>query len=134
RLGDRLLYVETLDAESEARVAAADAVIVVTGLNADDEGEGEIGAGDRVSLELPSEEVELIRAVAALSANVIVVLEGGSAIVVSEWVDEVEALLMAFYPGSEGGHAIADVLLGDAAPSGRLPFSVPEREADLPPF
>jgi beta-glucosidase len=124
----------TLDADDEAAAAAADAVVVVTGLLAEDEGESDIGAGDRDSLALPPEEVELIRALAALNDRVIVVLEGGSAITVGGWVDEVEGLLMAFYPGSRGGHAIADVLFGAANPSGRLPFSVPVDDADLPEF
>ena len=119
---------------SDPSVAAADAVIVVTGLLAGDEGEGEIGAGDRVSLALAAEEVALIRAVAAAHDRVIVVLEGGAAITTSDWHLEVEALLFAFYPGQEGGHAIARVLFGDVAPSGRLPFSIPAREEDLPPF
>jgi beta-glucosidase len=117
-----------------AAIASADAVVVVTGLLAEDEGEGDIGAGDRDSLALPEAEVALVREVSALSERVVVVLEGGSAITVSEWVDEVEALLFAFYPGQQGGLAIADVLFGDVAPAGRLPFSVPVREADLPPF
>lgn len=123
-----------LDAAGEAAVRAADAVVVVTGLQADDEGEGEIGAGDREGLALREREVALIRAAAALNGRVVVVLEGGAAILTSGWREEVEGVVMAFYPGAMGGAALADVLWGDAAPSGRLPFSVPEREADLPGF
>lgn len=124
----------TLDAEGEAAVTAADAVIVVTGLLAEDEGEATIAAGDRADLAVPAAEVALIEAVAALNPAVVVVLEGGSAFTTASFDTEVAALLHAFYPGSEGGHALAAVLFGDAAPSGRLPFSMPEREADLPPF
>lgn len=127
-------HVTTLDDEARAAVAEADAVIVVTGLLAADEGEGDIGAGDRSTLALDPSEVALIREVTAVSPRVIVVLEGGAAITVSDWADEVEALLFAFYPGQRGGLAIADVLFGDVNPSGRLPFSVPNAEADLPPF
>lgn len=123
-----------LDAAATAAVRAADAVVVVTGLQADDEGEGEVGAGDRDGLELRASEVALIRAAAALSDRVVVVLEGGGAILTSGWREEVEAVVMAFYPGAMGGSALAEVLFGDVAPSGRLPFSVPEREADLPAF
>ncbi|MCB9592567.1 MAG: glycoside hydrolase family 3 C-terminal domain-containing protein [Sandaracinaceae bacterium] len=123
-----------LSAADEATVAAADAVVVVTGLTSDDEGEADIGAGDREDLLLPAAEIALIEAVAALNPRVIVVLEGGSAILVEGWVDDVEAIVHAFYPGSQGGHAIADVLFGVEAPAGRLPFSVPTQEADLPPF
>ncbi len=118
----------------EAAIRAADAVIVVTGLLAEDEGETDIAAGDRDDLLVPAAEIARIEAVAALNANVVVVLEGGAALLVEGWVDDVAAILHAFYPGSEGGHAIADVLFGEHAPSGRLPFSVPMAEADLPPF
>ncbi len=119
---------------NEAAVRAAGAVIVVTGLTKDDEGEGEIGAGDRDTLALPASERALIAQVASLNDRVIVVLEGGAAILVEDFVDDVEAILMAFYPGAQGGHAIAELIFGDAAPSGRLPFSWPAREADLPAF
>lgn len=127
-------HVTTLDAAGEAMVRAADVAVIVTGLTAADEGESTIGAGDRESLALPEAELALIRAVAAIHSRVIVVLEGGAAILTSEWEDEVEALLFAFYPGSEGGDAIAAILFGDAEPSGRLPFSIPAAESDLPPF
>jgi len=113
---------------------AADVAIIVTGLQASDEGEGALGAGDRTSLALPASEVALIHAVAAVHPRVVVVLEGGAAILTTDWDAEVEAILFAFYPGSEGGHALSDVLFGDAAPSGRLPFSIPVAEADLPVF
>lgn len=124
----------SLDAAGEAAVREVDAVVIVTGLDANDEGEATIGAGDRESLALRADEVALIRAVAALHDRVIVVLEGGAAITTGAWDHEVEGLLFAFYPGSEGGRALADVLLGDLSPSGRLPFSIPEREEDLVPF
>ncbi|MCA9605534.1 MAG: glycoside hydrolase family 3 C-terminal domain-containing protein [Myxococcales bacterium] len=124
----------TLSPTDEDAVRAADAVIVVTGLQSSDEGEGDIGAGDRDDLMLPATEIALVQAVSALNPNVVVVLEGGAAILVEGWGDRVAAILHAFYPGSQGGNAIADVLFGVEAPSGRLPFSVPVAEADLPPF
>ncbi len=123
----------TLDGSGEALVDAADAVIVVTGNVAADEGESFIAAGDRDSLALPSDENALIEALAARSARVVVVLEGGSAIEMP-WVADVEAVLMAWYPGVEGGTAIGEVLAGTIAPMGRLPVSFPRAEADLPPF
>lgn len=124
----------TLDAAAEARVRAADVVVIVTGLQADDEGERDIGAGDRESLALPAEELALVRAVAAIHPAVVVVLEAGAALLTTPFEDEVEAVLFAFYPGSEGGTALAEILFGDASPSGRLPFSIPRDEADLPNF
>jgi beta-glucosidase len=123
-----------LDASALALVRAADAVVIVTGNLEADEGEGEIAAGDRASMALPEAEVALVRAVSAENPRTVVVLEGGSAITTSEWDTAVGALLWAGYPGAQGGHAIADVLFGDHDPSGRLPFSMPEREADLPAF
>lgn len=124
----------TLDAGGEALVAAADAVVVAVGLTADDEGEATIGAGDRSDLALPATHRALVERVAALNPRVIVVLEGGSAIVVDEWIDRVQAVVHAFYPGQEGGLALADLLYARRNFSGRLPFSVPRAEADLPPF
>jgi len=124
----------SLDAAAAERVRAARAAIIVTGLTSDDEGEGDIAAGDRSALDLPADEVELIRAVAAIQPRTVVILEGGAAITSAPWDSLVPALLFAFYPGSEGGRALADVVFGDHAPSGRLPFSVPVAEADLPPF
>ncbi len=124
----------TLDAAAEAQVRAADVAIVVTGLTHEDEGESDIAAGDRASLEVPAAEVALIHALAAIHDRVVVVLEGGAALLTSDFEEEVEAILFAFYPGLEGGDAIAEIVFGDFAPSGRLPFSVPVRESDLPPF
>ncbi|MEZ4405279.1 MAG: glycoside hydrolase family 3 C-terminal domain-containing protein [Polyangiales bacterium] len=112
----------------------ADAVVVVTGLDASDEGEGEIGAGDREGLALRATEAALIRAAAALNPRVVVVLEGGAAITPGGWSDDAAAVLFGFYPGAEGGAALAEVLYGDVSPSGRLPFTIPAREEDLPAF
>jgi beta-glucosidase len=123
-----------LDPDQEAIVQAADVVVVVTGLQASDEGEGVVGAGDRADLAVPAEEVAFIQSLAALNPALVVVIEGGSAFVTSDWDAEAAALVHAFYPGAQGGRALADVLFGDVAPSGRLPFSMPEAEVDLPVF
>jgi beta-glucosidase len=122
----------TVTGADEATVQNADAVVIVTGLQTTDEGEGLIGAGDRDSLTIAADEAALIAAVAALNDRVVVVLEGGSAFVTAGWDGEADALVHAFYPGSEGGRALADILFGDAAPSGRLPFTMPVAESDLP--
>ncbi|HVM39699.1 MAG TPA: glycoside hydrolase family 3 N-terminal domain-containing protein [Acidimicrobiia bacterium] len=90
--------------------------------------------GDRSSVRLSEADVSLVRAVAAANPRTIVVVQAGSAVVVDEWVDAVPALVQAWYGGCEAGTGLADVLLGDVEPSGRLPFSVPRDEADLPAF
>jgi beta-glucosidase len=76
----------------------------------------------------------VIRAVAAANPRTVVVLVAGSAVVTEAWQGEVRAVLVAWYAGMEGGHALADVLLGSREPGGRLPFALPRDEADLPPF
>ena len=88
--------------------------------------------GDRHDLRLRADEVRLIRAVATANPRTIVVVIGGGTIVLEPWDSEVPAVLLAWYPGMEGGHAIADVLLGDGEPGGRLPMAIPRRAADLP--
>lgn len=120
--------------EDDMVIAAADAVVLVVGLGQDDEGEGLIAGGDRDSLALPAEQLELIEHVAALGTPTIVVLEGGGPILVDDWIDLVDAVMIAWYPGMRGGNAIARVMFGDTEPSGRLPASVPFAEDDLPLF
>lgn len=90
--------------------------------------------GDRNSLRLGDDDVALIRAVADANPRTVVVIQAGSAVVVEEWVEAVPALVQAWYGGCEAGPGLADVLVGDVNPSGRLPFSVPRDEADLPEF
>jgi beta-glucosidase len=90
--------------------------------------------GDRDSLRLHPQDVALIRAVGAANTRTVVVVMAGAAVTMGEWRHEVPAILMAWYPGMEGGSALADVLLGTSEPGGRLPFAVPRDEADLPPF
>ena len=103
----------------------SEVVIVVAGIE-----EGEFR--DRSSLALPGHQEELIQRLASTGKPVIVVLVGGSAITMSPWLDRVAAVLDAWYPGEEGGHAVADVLFGDANPAGRLPITFPMREGQLP--
>jgi beta-glucosidase len=90
--------------------------------------------GDRDSLRLTPADEALVRVVAATNPRTIVVVMAGAAVVMEQWRHDVPAILMAWYPGMEGGHALADVLLGTSEPGGRLPFVVPRDEADLPPF
>ncbi len=125
---------DVLEAADLTTIEAADAVIVVTGLTFEDEGEGLIGAGDRLDLGLSAERVKLIRDAAAANTHTIVVLEGGGAITMADWLSDVEALLMVWYPGQMGGHAVADLLFGAANPSGKLPMTFPTSLEQLPPF
>jgi beta-glucosidase len=128
-------------ARARAAARAADAVVVVAGLDHTDEGEyipekprkSERG-GDRETLALRTTDTDLILAAAAENPRTIVVLIGGAAITVEEWRDKVGAILMAFYPGEQGGAAVARLLLGRANPSGRLPFTVPRDTSLLPHF
>jgi beta-glucosidase len=90
--------------------------------------------GDRTSLRLHAGDEAVIRGVAAANPRTVVVLVAGSAVVVEAWRGEVPAVLVAWYAGMEGGHALADVLLGSREPGGRLPFALPHDEADLPTF
>ncbi|MGU3587166.1 glycoside hydrolase family 3 protein [Rhodococcus sp. C26F] len=88
--------------------------------------------GDRHDLHLTDGDVRLIRAVAAANPRTVVVVIGGGTVMLDPWDAEVSAVLMAWYPGMEGGRALADILLGDAEPGGRLPVVVPRRREDLP--
>ncbi len=90
--------------------------------------------GDRTSLRLTQAEVALIDAVAAANPRTIVAIQSGSAVVMTEWVDTVAAVVQAWYGGCRAGGGLADVLLGAVNPSARLPFSIPADESDLPPF
>ena len=111
----------------EAVIAAkqSDIAIVTAGIS-----EGEFQ--DRAMLSLPGHQEELITAVAATGKPVVVVLVGGSAITMNNWIDKVPAIVDVWYPGEEGGHAVADVLFGDYNPAGRLPITFPVHEAQLP--
>lgn len=88
--------------------------------------------GDRKSLRLRSRDVEIIEAVSSANPNTVVSLITAGAVIMEEWIDKIPALLMTWYSGSEGGHALADVLLGKMDASGRLPFSIPRSEEHLP--
>jgi beta-glucosidase len=90
--------------------------------------------GDRSSLRLADADVALIRAVADANPRTVVAVQAGSAVVATEWVDSVPAVVQAWYGGCQAGPGLADVLVGEVNPSARLPFSVPVDEADLPAF
>ena len=87
---------------------------------------------DRAKLSLPGHQEALIERVAATGTPTVVVLVGGSAITGGAWLDQVAAVLTAWYPGEQGGNAVADVLYGDYNPAGRLPMTWPVFEGQLP--
>lgn len=90
--------------------------------------------GDRERLTLHPRDEELIKAVAAANPRTVVVLMVGSAVITEAWRERVKGIVVLWYPGMEGGHALADVLLGRVNPGGRLPCTFPKRAEDLPFF
>jgi beta-glucosidase len=111
--------------EAKSLAARADAVVVVVGFDQATEGE----SADR-AFPLPPGQDELINQVAATNKNTIVVNKSGGGINMSAWVAKVPALLQAWYPGEEGGTALAQLLFGEYSPSGRLPISFERRWED----
>lgn len=128
-------YLDGIDANAAASAAAQADVTIVFATQWQTEGL------DLASLSLPDAKADpynqqydqnaLIAAVAAKAKRVIVVLENGSPVLMP-WLANVHGVLEAWYPGAQGGQAIADLLFGDANPSGRLPLTFPKQEADLP--
>ncbi len=112
-------------ARAVAIAKKADVAVVCVGIE-----EGEFN--DRAYLNLPGKQEELIMEVAKTGTPTIVVLTGGSAITMEKWRNQVDAILTVWYPGDEGGNAVADVLLGGYNPAGRLPITFPVHEAQLP--
>lgn len=88
--------------------------------------------GDRPTLRLHDADIAVIRAVAEVNQRTVVVVIGGGTPVIHPWDTEVAAVLLAWYPGMEGGRALADIVLGDAEPAGRLPVAIPEHQWQLP--
>ena len=132
------------DIERAKKLAAeSDAVVFVVGYNYDDEGEfvsaeevdnytGAVGGDRKTSLGLHADEIELLQQVGPVNPKSTAVLVGGNMIMMTEWYDCVNSVMMAYYPGMEGGTAIAEILYGDVNPSGKLPYVVPYSEDDLP--
>lgn len=120
-----------VDALARAARAAdrADAAIVFVGTNNHTEMEGE----DRRSLGLPGHQDRLIRSVAAANPRTVVVVNSGAPVSM-DWVEEVAGIVQLWYPGQEGGDAVADVLLGAVDATGRLPTTFPRRIEDTPAY
>ncbi len=90
--------------------------------------------GDRAQITLPPVQIEYLKKLALSGAKVVLVLTGGSPIALGELEDLMAAIVYIWYPGQEGGKAVADVLFGDVAPSGKLPLTFPKSLEQLPPF
>jgi beta-glucosidase len=120
---------------------AAESELTIAVLGLDPSLEGEEGdtvasptGGDRDRIELPAVQLEFILELRKHARQLVVVITGGSAIAIPEVHDLADAVLQVWYPGCEGGSAVADVLFGLSAPAGKLPVTVPRRTADLPAF
>ncbi|MDR0640871.1 MAG: glycoside hydrolase family 3 C-terminal domain-containing protein [Treponema sp.] len=142
-LGLQVVFDDGSDIDrAKKAAAAADAVVFIAGFDHGDEGEYVAGegtdnyteaiGGDRKTLNLHDDEIALIKAAGPVNKNSAVVIIGGNTTMVTEWMDKVGGILMAYYPGQEGGTAIAQILFGDINPSGKLPYVQPVRETDLP--
>ncbi|MBC7327465.1 glycoside hydrolase family 3 C-terminal domain-containing protein [bacterium] len=135
--GTKVLFAEGCKVRDNSRkgfpkavsaASRADVAILVMGNSDETEGEGR----DRCDLNLPGVQEELIKAIVDTGTPVIVVLINGSAITMSNWIDLVDAVVEAWYPGEEGGNAIANVLFGDYNPGGKLPITFPKYTGQLP--
>ncbi|HSD65871.1 MAG TPA: glycoside hydrolase family 3 C-terminal domain-containing protein, partial [Vicinamibacteria bacterium] len=119
---------------------ASDVVVFVGGLTAEVEGEEMrvsypgFAGGDRTDIELPAVQERMLEALHATGKPVVLVLTTGSALAVRWAQVNLPAIVLAWYPGQQGGNAVADVLFGDANPAGRLPVTFYESAAQLPPF
>jgi beta-glucosidase len=138
----RLLWARPANGEDAAIKAAADAdlVVFVGGLSPNLEGEemrvdaAGFAGGDRTTLDLPAPQQALLERLAGLGKPVVLVLMNGSALSIN-WADRhVPAIIEAWYPGGEGGRAVADLIAGDFSPSGRLPVTFYRGVDQLPPF
>ena len=116
-----------VDADAKKLAAKADVVVLAVGFDPETETEG----SDR-TFRLPPGQEQLIQEIAAANHNTIVVITSGGAVDMNSWLDRVPAVLQAWYPGQEGGAALAEILFGDVNPSGRLPVTFERRWEDNP--
>lgn len=112
-----------------SELSRADNVVYCTGFNSDIEGEG----FDR-SFELPAYQKQFMERLNSMNRNLVVVVNAGGGVDFSAWDDLARAILLAWYPGQEGGEALAEVLTGKLSPSGKLPISIESRPEDNPCF
>jgi beta-glucosidase len=91
-------------------------------------------SGDRTEIGLPAPQVAYLKKIAAQGAKIVLVLSGGSPIALGEVEDLAEAIVFVWYPGQEGGRAVAEILFGDVSPSGKLPLTFPKSLDQIPPY
>ena len=116
--------------EAGKAVSECETVVAVMGINKSIEREGQ----DRYDIQLPADQREFLQEIYKVNPNIIVVLVAGSSLAVN-WMDEhIPAIVNAWYPGEQGGTAVADVLFGDYNPAGRLPLTYYKSLDELPPF
>ncbi|MCK5457358.1 MAG: glycoside hydrolase family 3 C-terminal domain-containing protein, partial [Melioribacteraceae bacterium] len=114
----------------EAVEAASKSEVVILALGLDPTLEGE--SVDRVRLGLDDDQLKLVDRVLEANDNAVVVLYNGTPITMDGWLDKVPAVVEVFYPGQEGGNALANILFGDVNPSGKLPLTFPKKMEDTP--
>ena len=121
------LHNKSYVANNSKAFSTADAVVLCVGFDSTTEKEG----ADRI-FELPYKQGEIIKQVAAVNPNVIAVVNAGGGFEMASWMDSAKAIVLAWYPGQEGGQAIAEILTGKISPSGRLPISIERSLEDNP--
>jgi len=126
--------VEVVTSTDASSAAGADLTIVVAALTQQDEGEAWNGGGDRDTLDLSADQEKLINNAAQISEKVVVILEAGGPITMEKWKKSADAIVMAWYPGMEGGKAMGELLFGDFNFSGRLVQTWPVKWEDEPEF
>lgn len=125
--------------ELKAVIAASDVIVACLGLDSGLEGEeGDIGnayaSGDKQSLRLPGKQTDVLRILAECEKPVVLLLLSGSALALDDLENQFPAIMQCFYPGAEGGHAIAETLFGEHSPQGKLPVTFYRSTEELPEF
>lgn len=134
-----VIHNEGKDIDVAQQIAqSVDSVVLIVGYTYKDEGEYipriSKGLGDRTNLGLKEDDIKLINTVSKVNKKCVVVLVGGSAILMEEWKEKVPSIIMAWYSGMEGGNALANILFGKVNPSGKLPLTIPKDPTHLPYF
>ena len=122
-------YTQLKEENFDALLRDVQNVVISLGLNNTLEGED----FDR-PFELPKEQTDLIDKISKYNKNIIVIINAGGGVEMASWKDKVKGILMAWYPGQQGGQALAEIMTGKTSPSGKLPISIEKRKEDNPTF